>query len=105
MQTSSRDDAVQLNRAFKGLGCDTAVVVNVLGNRNASQRDSIQQEYEALFSDDLKKQLALELHGHLKVRASRTETLEFLLLYNYTSCQKKIVGVSGDSLCFAISYL
>ncbi|KAI5573593.1 hypothetical protein BDE02_10G089700 [Populus trichocarpa] len=66
MQTSSRDDAVQLNRAFKGLGCDTAVVVNVLGNRNASQRDSIQQEYETLFSDDLKKQLALELHGHLK---------------------------------------
>ncbi|CAK7326862.1 unnamed protein product [Dovyalis caffra] len=66
METSSRDDAVQLNRAFKGLGCDTAVVVNILANRNASQRDSIQQEYETLFSDDLKKQLAHQLHGHLK---------------------------------------
>ncbi|KAJ6890833.1 LOW QUALITY PROTEIN: type IV inositol polyphosphate 5-phosphatase 9-like [Populus alba x Populus x berolinensis] len=40
MQTSSRDDAVQLNRAFK---------------ETRPQRDSIQQEYEALFSDDLKK--------------------------------------------------
>ncbi|KAJ6689497.1 hypothetical protein OIU85_005863 [Salix viminalis] len=66
MQTSSRDDAVQLNRAFKGLGCDAAVVVSILAHRNASQRDSIQQEYETLFSDDLKKQLAHELHGNLK---------------------------------------
>jgi annexin A7/11 len=53
-----------------GLGCDAAVVVNILALRNASQRDSIQQEYETLFSDDLKKQLAHELHGHLKVRTS-----------------------------------
>ncbi|KAJ6981906.1 hypothetical protein NC653_025105 [Populus alba x Populus x berolinensis] len=63
-------EGLQQRLYTRGLGCDTAVVVNVLGNRNASQRDSIQQEYESLFSDDLKKQLALELHGHLKKAVS-----------------------------------
>ncbi|KAJ8773623.1 hypothetical protein K2173_005869 [Erythroxylum novogranatense] len=63
---SPRDDALQIHRAFKGLGCDTDVIVNILGHRDASQRDDIQQEYETMFSDELRKRLSSELHGHLK---------------------------------------
>ncbi|KAG8637576.1 hypothetical protein MANES_15G138400v8 [Manihot esculenta] len=63
---SPRDDATQLHRAFKGIGCDAAVVVNILSHRNASQRDAIQQEFETLYSYDLKKELSSELHGNLK---------------------------------------
>ncbi|WCJ33677.1 annexin 5 [Euphorbia peplus] len=63
---SARDDATQLNRAFKGIGCDAGIIINILAHRTASQRDDIQQEYETTYSYDLKKQLSSELHGHLK---------------------------------------
>ncbi|XP_048230611.1 annexin D5 isoform X2 [Ricinus communis] len=64
--TSPRDDATQLHRAFKGIGCDTGVVVSILAHRDATQRDDIQQEFETMYSYDLKKELSSELHGHLK---------------------------------------
>ncbi|KAJ9152997.1 hypothetical protein P3X46_026492 [Hevea brasiliensis] len=64
--TSPRDDATQLHSAFKGIGCDAAVIVNILAHRAASQRDDIQQEFETLYSYDLKKELSSELHGNLK---------------------------------------
>ncbi|KAF2305698.1 hypothetical protein P3X46_032822 [Hevea brasiliensis] len=63
---SARDDATQLHRAFKGIGCDAGVIVNILAHRDASQRDDILQEFETLYSYDLKKELSSELHGHLK---------------------------------------
>ncbi|EOY21505.1 Annexin 5 isoform 3 [Theobroma cacao] len=65
--TSPRDDAIQLYRAFKGLGCDTAAVVNILAHRDAMQRSLIQQEYRTMYSDDLSKRLASELSGKLEV--------------------------------------
>ncbi|XP_021292264.1 annexin D5-like isoform X2 [Herrania umbratica] len=64
--TSPRDDAIQLYRAFKGLGCDTAAVVNILAHRDAMQRSFIQQEYRAMYSDDLSKRLVSELSGKLE---------------------------------------
>ncbi|XP_050234224.1 annexin D5 [Mercurialis annua] len=64
--TIPRDDAAQLHRAFKGMGCDAAIIVNILAHRNAAQRDNIQQEFETLYSYDLRKELSSELHGHLK---------------------------------------
>lgn len=64
--TSPRDDAIQLYRAFKGLGCDTAAVINILGHRNAMQRNLIQQEYRAMYSEDLNKRLASELRGNVE---------------------------------------
>ncbi|CAN1839242.1 Annexin D5 [Linum perenne] len=65
-QPSPREDASQLHRAFKGLVCDTAVVVNILAHRDPTQRENILQEYETLYSHDLRKVLADELHGNLK---------------------------------------
>ncbi|KAG7658816.1 Annexin repeat [Arabidopsis suecica] len=63
---SPRVDADQLFKAFKGRGCDTSVIINILAHRNATQRALIEQEYETKFSDDLRKRLHSELHGHLK---------------------------------------
>ncbi|KAK9278035.1 hypothetical protein L1049_027592 [Liquidambar formosana] len=64
--TSPRDDAIQLYRAFKGFGCDTAAVINILAHRDATQRSLIEQEYRAMYSDDLLKRLISELTGKLE---------------------------------------
>ncbi|PIA29923.1 hypothetical protein AQUCO_05800180v1 [Aquilegia coerulea] len=64
--TSPRDDAIALYRAFKGFGCDTAAVVNIIAHRDATQRTLIQQEYRAMYSDDLIKRMSSELSGDVK---------------------------------------
>ncbi|KAG4190940.1 hypothetical protein ERO13_A07G060700v2 [Gossypium hirsutum] len=65
--TSPRDDAIQLYRAFKGLGCDTAAVVNILSHRDVTQRSFIQHEYKTMYSEDLLKRLKSELRGKLEL--------------------------------------
>ncbi|CAM8876462.1 unnamed protein product [Rhodiola kirilowii] len=64
--TSPRDDAMQLYKAFKGFGCDTATVVNILSHRDYSQRSLIQHEYKSMYGEDLSKRLKSELSGHLE---------------------------------------
>nr|ACN50182.1 annexin [Annona cherimola] len=64
--TSPQQDAVQLYKAFKGFGCDTVAVVNILSHRDAMQRALIQQEYRNLYSDELSSRLSSELSGDLK---------------------------------------
>ncbi|KAI8560718.1 hypothetical protein RHMOL_Rhmol04G0278000 [Rhododendron molle] len=64
--TSARDDAIQLHRAFKGFGCDTTTVVNILAHRNSEQRAIIRQEYRTMYSEDLDNRLSSELSGDLK---------------------------------------
>ncbi|XP_057446839.1 annexin D5-like isoform X2 [Lotus japonicus] len=63
---SPRDDAMQLYRAFKGLGCDNSAVINILAHRDATQRAYIQQEYKTTYSEELSKRLASELRGKLE---------------------------------------
>ncbi|GAB2292736.1 hypothetical protein Dimus_026972 [Dionaea muscipula] len=63
---SPRDDATQLYRAFKGFGCDTATVINILAHRDATQRTHIQYEYKIMYSEELTKRLAKELSGKLE---------------------------------------
>ncbi|XP_058078400.1 annexin D5-like [Magnolia sinica] len=64
--TSPQHDAVQLYKAFKGFGCDTGTVVDILAHRDATQRALIQQEYRTMYSDELTKRLSSELSGDLK---------------------------------------
>ncbi|KAK4423345.1 Annexin D5 [Sesamum alatum] len=64
--TTPRDDAMQLHRAFKGFGCDTATIVNILAHRDATQRSLIEQEYRNMHSTELLKRLDSELSGDLK---------------------------------------
>ncbi|XP_061354290.1 annexin D5-like [Gastrolobium bilobum] len=63
---SPRDDAVKLHKAFKGLGCDTSKVINILAHRDSVQRGLIEQEYETAFSEQLSKRISSELHGNVK---------------------------------------
>ncbi|GAB4850521.1 hypothetical protein Ancab_029831 [Ancistrocladus abbreviatus] len=63
---SPRDDAIRLHRAFKGFGCDTSEVINVLAHRDTTQRALIQREYRIMYSEDLLKRLAKELSGKLE---------------------------------------
>ncbi|XP_076906139.1 annexin D5-like [Bidens hawaiensis] len=63
---SPRDDAIQLYKAFKGLGCDTEAVIGILAHRDATQRAYIRQEYETMYHEDLLKRLASELSGKLE---------------------------------------
>ncbi|KAL7149604.1 hypothetical protein ABFS83_05G052400 [Erythranthe nasuta] len=64
--TSPRDDATHLYKAFKGFGCDTAAVVNILAHRDATQRALIEHEYRAMYSEELSKRLASELRGDIE---------------------------------------
>lgn len=64
--TSPKDDAIQLYRAFKGFGCDTSAVINILAHRDSAQRSLIQQEYRTMYSEELLKRLSKELSGKLE---------------------------------------
>ncbi|XP_045806871.1 annexin D5-like [Trifolium pratense] len=61
-----REDCKKLHKAFKGLGCNTSNVIQILAHRNSDQRSLIQQEYETTFSEPLSKRISAEIHGHLK---------------------------------------
>ncbi|XP_039044659.1 annexin D5-like [Hibiscus syriacus] len=63
---SHRDDAKQIFDAFKGLGCDSGAIVEILAHRDAEQRSLIEQEYESAYGEELRKRLSSELGGHLK---------------------------------------
>lgn len=64
--SSPRDDAMNLYKAFKGIGCDPTTIINILAHRDASQRALIESEYRATYSEDLRKRLSKELGGNLK---------------------------------------
>ncbi|KAL6505907.1 hypothetical protein OROHE_023286 [Orobanche hederae] len=91
--TSPRDDATQLYRAFKGFGCDTAAVVNILAHRDATQRSFIAQEYRVMYSEDLHKRLASELRGDV-------EKAILLWMYDPPTRDATIVrqALSGDTI-------
>ncbi|XP_057852757.2 annexin D5 [Cryptomeria japonica] len=59
-------DAIELYRAFKGLGCNTKTVIEILGHRDARQRPMIRQAYQTMYADDLIRRLDSELRGNLK---------------------------------------
>ncbi|KAF6982439.1 hypothetical protein CFC21_050137 [Triticum aestivum] len=64
--TPPRDDAVALHKAFKGFGCDSTTVTNILAHRDSAQRALILHEYKAIYHQDLYHRLATELSGNHK---------------------------------------
>ncbi|KMT01362.1 hypothetical protein BVRB_9g213760 isoform A [Beta vulgaris subsp. vulgaris] len=60
------DDVSLLHKAFRGVGCDYSVVINILAHRDASQRMSIQQEFTHWYSGDIRTCLTEKLIGNLK---------------------------------------
>ncbi|KAK1385314.1 Annexin [Heracleum sosnowskyi] len=63
---SPSEDASDLHKAFKGFGCDTAIVVNILAHRDLTQRGLIQHEYRLRYSKELSKRVSSELTGDVK---------------------------------------
>ncbi|KAF8657632.1 hypothetical protein HU200_059782 [Digitaria exilis] len=61
-----RQDAIDLHKAFKGFGCDSTVVINILTHRDSVQRGLIQQEYRAMYHEELSQRISSELSGHHK---------------------------------------
>ncbi|XP_019107496.2 annexin D5 isoform X2 [Beta vulgaris subsp. vulgaris] len=61
------DDVSLLHKAFRGLGCDYSMVINILAHRDASQRMSIQQEFTHWYSGDIRTCLTEKLTGNLKI--------------------------------------
>ncbi|XP_058227319.1 uncharacterized protein LOC131335819 isoform X2 [Rhododendron vialii] len=59
--TKARDDAVNLNHAFAGWGCNHATILNIFAHRSAKQRTQIRQEYKTEFSEDFDHRLSKEL--------------------------------------------
>ncbi|KAI5313952.1 hypothetical protein L3X38_043128 [Prunus dulcis] len=64
--SSPRDDAIQLHRAFKGFGCHTTTVINILAHIDATQRAYLKQEYKTMYHEELSKRLSSELSGNTK---------------------------------------
>ncbi|XP_058089433.1 annexin D5-like isoform X2 [Magnolia sinica] len=56
-----RQDAIHLNTAFKGRGQNVPEIINILAHRDVTQRAQIQEEYQAMYSEDLKERLSQEL--------------------------------------------
>lgn len=50
-----------------GIVCGTTAVIKILAHRDEEQRESIQNEYETMFSEKLDKRISSHVHGHLKV--------------------------------------
>ncbi|XP_058227320.1 annexin D5-like [Rhododendron vialii] len=60
--TKAGDDAIHLNRAFAGWGCDEATIVNILARaKPETHRTLIKQEYKNKFSEDFDDRLSKEL--------------------------------------------
>ncbi|ESW31646.1 hypothetical protein PHAVU_002G255700 [Phaseolus vulgaris] len=58
---SPTEDSEQLRKAFKGWGTNEALIISILGHRNAVQRKLIREAYNVTYGEDLLKDLDKEL--------------------------------------------
>ncbi|XP_057458873.1 annexin-like protein RJ4 isoform X2 [Lotus japonicus] len=65
-QSSPKDDAEALQKAFKGWGTDEKTVIAILGHRSVHQRQQIRKAYEELYQEDIIKRLESELSGDIE---------------------------------------
>ncbi|TKY68250.1 Annexin protein RJ4 [Spatholobus suberectus] len=72
---SPQEDAEALWKAVKGWGTDEKTIIEILGHRNASQRQQIRQAFHDIHQEDLIKRLESELSGDFE-RAAFRWTLE-----------------------------
>ena len=49
-----------------GFGCDSTTVINILTHRDSVQRGLIQQEYRAMYHEELSHRISSELNGNHK---------------------------------------
>jgi annexin D len=49
-----------------GFGCDSTAVINILTHRDTVQRGLIQQEYRAMYHEELSQRISSEISGNHK---------------------------------------
>lgn len=59
-------ECYMLKKAFEGLGCNVKVVYSILVGRSNDEINRIKKNYYKLYTKDLGKQLASELHGDME---------------------------------------
>ncbi|KAJ3208437.1 Annexin A13 [Dinochytrium kinnereticum] len=76
-------DAICLEEAMKGVGCDEDALIELLVGRTNAEIEGIKSAYQARYNKDLEKTIASEAHGHLKrlfkiiLQAQRDESNAF----------------------------
>ncbi|CAJ1934284.1 unnamed protein product [Cylindrotheca closterium] len=59
-------ECYMLKKAFEGLGCNVKVIYSILVGRSNDEINRIKKNYFKLYTKDLGKQLASELHGDME---------------------------------------
>ena len=76
-------DAMNLNKAIKGLGTDEQVLVEIICTRTNEQINAFKQSYKTLYNKELEADVAGDTSGHFKrllislLQANRDESKEF----------------------------
>lgn len=76
-------DAMNLNKAIKGLGTDEQVLVEIICTRSNEQIKAFKEAYKRLFTKELEADVAGDTSGHFKrllislLQANRDESKEF----------------------------
>lgn len=59
-------ECAMLHKAMKGIGCQVNVIYSILCGRTNSELERIKKTYWNMYTKDLGKQIASELHGNME---------------------------------------
>ncbi|XP_061448509.1 annexin A4 [Rhineura floridana] len=94
---SADADAQKLRKAMKGLGTDEDAIIDVLVNRNLSQRQEIKITYKSTIGRDLIDDLKSELSGNFEKAIVGLMTP--ITLYDVQELKRAIKGAGTDEGC------
>ena len=92
--SNPQQDADDLKKAMKGIGCDKKAIIQIIANRTNAQRQQIKECYKTAYGRDLMVDLKKELSGNLEdaVLALFYTPVE----YDVEQLKKAMKGVGTD---------
>ena len=92
--SNPQQDADDLKKAMKGIGCDKKAIIQIIANRTNAQRQQIKECYKTAYGRDLMGDLKKELSGNLEdaVLALFYTPVE----YDVEQLKKAMKGVGTD---------
>ncbi|XP_067326813.1 annexin A4 [Anolis sagrei] len=94
---NANEDAQKLRKAMKGLGTDEDAIIDILVNRNLSQRQEIKMTYKATIGRDLMNDLKSELGG--KFEKVLLALMTPITLYDVEELKRAMKGAGTDEGC------
>ncbi|XP_029459871.1 annexin A4 [Rhinatrema bivittatum] len=94
---SATEDAHKLRKAMKGIGTDEDAIIDILVNRNATQRQEINIAYKTSVGRDLLSDLKSELTGNFEDVILGLMTS--ITLYDVRELKKAMKGAGTDEGC------